>query len=183
MRWALISGQRGSDKSGTARRLVAALSAQGLKVAGFTQRRLPSPEGERKRYLLERIGTGEQVLLADEGIEGAAQESHCTHAFAKGAFALALGWLREDGPAAQVLMLDDVSKLETQGKGHAPAVRWALEQPGRLVVLSVRAKQLFYVMENFGIQDEPVAVLELPADAAEEARFASSVASAVTTSG
>lgn len=180
MRWALLSGQRGSDKSGTARRLVASLRARGLGVAGFTQRRLPSPEGEMKRYLLERIGSLEQVVLADEGLGGATQESHCTHAFAGSAFELALGWLQEDAPAAQVLVLDDVSKLETQGRGHAAAVRWALAQPGKTVLLCVRAKQLFYVMENFGIQDAPLDALELPADAAEEARFASSIADAAT---
>jgi len=41
-----------------------------------------------------------------------------------------------------VLVIDEISKLEVRGEGHAPALRWALAlDDSKLLLLSVRADQ------------------------------------------
>ena len=175
-RWALISSEKGQGRASFTLGVVAELRAAGLHVAGFVQR--PRTDGDEKGYELQRLATGERIVLAQGGVaaKGPSQESFCTYAFRNDAFELAFGWIRQDAAAAEVLVLEDVSKLEVQGKGHAASLAWALEQPGKVVLISVRASQLFYVVETFGLEGDPVATAELPISDADRAAFVSSIA-------
>jgi nucleoside-triphosphatase THEP1 len=174
-RWALLSGPRGSGKSTTARRAGEALAARGVKVAGFVQEAVDDEEG-RAGYLLRRLGHEEALMVArrDSAARAPAEEAFCSFVFDADAFAAARRWLAEDA-AARVVIIDEVSKLEVAGRGHHDAIAEALSGD-RLVLLAVRADQLFAVMERFGL-DEPVAALETAEPAGFEA-FVSSVAGA-----
>lgn len=170
-RWALITGEKGTGKADYVLGVAMRLRMAGLRVAGFVQLRKGGPEGP-KGYELLRLANGKKIALAQEGVAARdpSQEAFCTYAFSNDAFEQACGWVKEDAAKADVLVLDDVSKLETQGKGHAAALAWALQQPGKIVLISARASQLFYVVENFGL-DEPLAALELPVKDAARAAF------------
>ena len=121
-------------------------------------------DGERVGHRRVRIGRGEELVVARPGAaaRGPHEETFCSFVFDNDAFGAARRWIEEDAAGAGVLLIDEVSKLEIAGKGHHDAVAWALGAD-RLVVLAVRADQLFGVMERFAL-DEPVASF----DAAEQ---------------
>lgn len=177
-RWAVVTGEKGHKKAEFVLDVAARLREAGLRVAGFVQRRRDDGAEKGHGHDLERLSTGERIVLSKDGVaaQKVSQEAFCTYAFENDSFAQAFAWLREDGKDADVLVLDDVSKLETQGKGHCAALAWALAQPGRVVLISARASQLFYVVENFGLEDEPVAAAELPD--ADPSAFARALAQA-----
>lgn len=166
--WALILGGKGTGKSTTARRVAARLEERGISVAGFVQEGIEEG-GDRIGYRLRRLGRDDVLVIARRGAEtrGPNEESFCSFVFDNDAFSAARRWLKEDAPHARALVLDEISKLEVAGKGHHDAVAAALGGSG-LTVLAVRADQLFYVMERFGL-DEPVASLDTAEAAAEDA--------------
>jgi nucleoside-triphosphatase THEP1 len=182
VRWALLVGEKGKDKAGALARLAAALVARGLVVGGVAQEPIveKGPEdviqgGERVGYRARRIGTDESVPLARRG--GAprpGEDAFCSFVFERDGFLAARRWLAEDGSRADVIIVDEVSKLEVAGAGHHDAVLEVLR--GRaLPLLVVRADQLFAVMERFGL-DEPLASA---AGIEDEASLAEAIASAV----
>lgn len=180
--WALISGEKGQGKAEFVLEVARRLGERGLKVAGFVQQGLEDAQTEQKRYELHRLATGERAVLAVEGIaaKGPTQELFCTYAFKNEIFEVARGWVEADAPGADVVIVSEVSKLEIAGKGHAAALRHALGLEGpRVVVVSARASQLFYVVENFGLGADPVAAVELPADGAQREGLVSEIAAAL----
>jgi nucleoside-triphosphatase THEP1 len=166
-RWALIVGDKGQGKTSLALQVVAGLRSAGVPVAGFVQRGVHEDDGRRVGYDLVRLADHQVLPLARSGkVPREGEEAFCSHVFDLEAFAAALRWLHEDGAAARVLVLDEISKLESAGRGHAAAVRAALALPGPcVVVLCVRAEALFGVVENLlgDAAGEPVATLEVGA--------------------
>ena len=160
-RWALIVGGRGAGKTAMTARVVELLEAGGLTVGGVVQRALEDG-GERTGYVACRVGGAESRLLAWKGRPPGGADApfdFCSFTFDGGAFESARSWVRAASVGADVVVIDEISKLETGGGGHHDAIREALG--GRaLVLLSVRADELFRVMERFGLA-EPVAYLEL----------------------
>ena len=166
-RWALITGEKGERKAELALEVAEALRARGLRVAGIVQLGFKDEQAEQKRYELQRISNGERVFLAVDGVvaKGPTEEGFCTFAFRNEAFDLARSWMEEDAAGAEVLVVGEVSKLEIADKGNAACLKWALAQDdSKVVLVAARASQLFYVMEQFGLQDDPVAALEMPGE-------------------
>jgi nucleoside-triphosphatase THEP1 len=158
------------------------LRDKGVRVGGFLQ--LPrEDELGRKWYDLLRLSRGQKMVLAGPAsgpaVEEVGKTSLCSFVFHDETFAAAQAWVQEDSATADVLMIDEVSKLEVGGKGHHDAVVTALGAAGAsVVVLCIRADQLFYVVDRFGLQDDAVGVLELPADDCSTGQFASQLAEA-----
>lgn len=179
-RWALISGAKGTRKSETATRLAELLGARGLTVGGVVQQSTHESD-DRVLYRARRLGEPPLVIpLARRGSppEGARPEAACTFCsfvFDRDAFTEAGGWIREAAAHADVVVIDEVSKLEVSRGGHHDAIAAALGERA-LVVLVVRADQLFAVVERFELEDA-VATLELGDDADVEG-FADVVAAA-----
>ncbi|MBI5493821.1 MAG: DUF2478 domain-containing protein [Deltaproteobacteria bacterium] len=166
-RWALLTGGLGSHRSDAMRRLAAAVRATGRVAAGFTQRRLLDDDGVRTGLQLERVTTGESTTLARRAAAGAAEheQTYCEMLFDRRAFQAGARWVDQDAAGADVLLLDELAKVEAGGGGHTPAARRALRcPPAVIVVLAVRGDQLAAVMDRLDLSDEPVATLELPAD-------------------
>lgn len=179
-RWALIAGAKGAGKSGTATQIVELLEARGLTVGGVIQE--ATHEGdERVLYRARRLGEPPLAIpLARRGSapEGARPEavcSFCSFVFDSDAFVEAGRWVREAAARSDVVVIDEVSKLEVSRGGHHDAIEAALGERA-LVVLVVRADQLFAVVERFGL-DDAVATLEIGDDADVEG-FAAVVAAA-----
>ena len=158
-RWALLSGPRGTGLSQLAADVAALLAARGLRVGGFAQAPCGAPHAGAG-YRLLRLDVPEAIVLARPGAASpeAAASIHCSYVFDATAWLAARRWLREAAPDADVLVIDEVGKLEGRGRGHDPALAEALGA-GPLVLLSVRAEQLLAVMERHGL-DAPVAALE-----------------------
>ncbi len=156
-RWALVvipPAQRKRDEAFTIAR---ALRDHGLRVGGFAQRR--AARGGRAYEVVSLGVEAPPVPIARRGVApGPGEEPFCNCAFRPDAFATARGWLDEALSACDVVVLDEVSRLEATGGGHAAAVSLALAR-APLTVLSVRADRLSPLMERFGLAD-PCAVLE-----------------------
>lgn len=172
-RWALIAGPKKSDKTDHALALMEALQAAGVNVGGFLQAKRVDEE-QRKNYDLVRLPSLQRLPLAQEALyaNAAADVTFCALRFDNDAFRRALEWIDAARHEAEVLFVGDISKVEVGGGGHCKAVSTALAMPDTtLAVLCVRADQLFYVVEKFGLGDDVVACLELPADAETCQRF------------
>lgn len=184
-RWAAIIGGKGIGKSSTARLVVSMLGKTAcggvkLQVGGFVQHGF-TDELDRKCYDLHRIATPCVVALARPMSAQAPQdkETVCSFSFNDEAFLEARSWMEHDIATCDVVLIDEVSKLEAMGKGHHDAIVQALAaRKDLVVVLSIRAGQLFYVVERYGLQDDAVAVLELPSSDDELNQFVADIAEA-----
>lgn len=158
-RWALIAGAHGGEKVALVRAAVEALGAQGVALGGFVQE--PVDEGgARAGYEAKRLAAPARARVARKpgGQRSPAEEEFCSLVFDGDAFARAARWIEEDlAGRAQAVVIDEVSKLEVAGRGHARAIERALASD-RLAVLCVRADQLFAVVERFSL-GEPIASL------------------------
>lgn len=175
-RWALLTGPKGSGKSTQALEVIRQLRESGLRVEGFVQAGTID-ELERKGFDLLRLRNEERLHLARPGSEEkSGEEAFCSFLFQQSAFEVACNWVLEDGPGADVIVVDEVSKLEAAGKGHHDAIVWGLGRDDvRVMMLCVRADQLFYVMERFGLEEEPFAMIEVPAEAPALQQFAEAI--------
>ncbi len=172
-RWALLVGGRGVDGSSLAARAASDLEARGLRVGGVVQDPIER-DGERTGYVARRVGADESVVVARRGAAEPG-EAFCSFTFDPSAFTRAREWIGQASREADVVVIDEVSKLEVAGKGHHDAVREALAGAA-IVLLVVRGDQLFAVVERFEL-GEPVATLEA-ADEGSYARFVDAVARA-----
>ncbi len=169
--WALVVGASGAARRSLVDRLARRLAERGLVVAGAVQEAVIEG-GERAGYVARRLGGDERCPIArhSTAAPGPSEEAYCSFLFDATGFSAARRWLAEDGARADVLFIDEVSRFEAAGRGHHDAIRAALA--GRaLPILSVRADQLFAVIERFDL-DEPVASLDAARiDDAAEAAF------------
>lgn len=145
--------------------VIGRLDSSGVRTAGFVQRKSRNERGE-KRYDLERLHSPDRAVLAIDGVaaKGPNEEFFCSMAVHNDGFVAAGRWIEEDAAGADVLLIDEISKLETAGKGHAATFQRVLQRDDALVLFCVRASELFYVLERFALPDETmVAAIELPA--------------------
>lgn len=176
-RWAIISGSHGAENVACARALLERLRCSGIRIAGILQHKSRNERGD-KRYEVIRICDGERAILAVDGVaaRGPAEESFCSMAFHNDAFDAARRWVEEDVVGADLLILDGISKLEVSGKGHSATVERALRREDVIVLLSVRASELSYVVERFAlVEDDMVAAIELPAGPEAFGAFATAI--------
>lgn len=172
----LIYGPRGAGKTTTTLKLADELARRGIGVGGYFQR-TTSDELDRRGYDLVRFRDRTQTLplARPGGVEKPGTSTVCSFSFSQEAFAAGIEWLKQDAPASQVVVIDELGKLEARGEGHAQALRWALELGDeKVLLLSVRGDMLFYVVENFGLEARVAGYLELPAapdDLAVQARL------------
>ncbi len=174
----LVYGPRGAGKTTATLELADELARRGVIVGGYFQRPI-SDELDRRGYDLVRVRDRDQVLpLARGTAEKPGTSRVCSFIFSNAAFREGFAWLKEDALSARVLVIDEISKLEVKGEGHAQALDWALGlAEHRILLLSVRADQLFYVVEAFGLEDRIAGYLELPALPDDLERHASRLAS------
>ncbi len=161
----VIYGPRGAGKTTTTLKLADAVARRGANVGGYFQRTL-SDEEDCRCYDLVRVSDHAQSLplARPGGREKPGTSVLCSFSFMQDAFAAGLEWLRQDAASSRVLVLDEISKLEVRGEGHAAALRWALSLGDEyLLLLSVRAELLFYVMETFDLESCLAGYLEIPA--------------------
>ncbi len=178
----LVYGPRGAGKTTTTVRLAERIAALGHPVGGFFQRTVTDELGRRGYDLVRLTDRSQTVALARPGtIDQPGTSAVCSFSFRHEAFDTGLGWLRQDARAAKVLLIDEVSKLEVRGEGHAAAVRWCLGlDASTVVLLSVRGDQLFYVVEAFSLDGRIAGYMEIPAESQAVEREAEQIAATLT---
>lgn len=158
--WALLVGGKGAGKSTVASRVAAELARRGVAVGGVVQDAIEE-DGDRVGYLARHLDGTECVVVGRKGAAPPGDEalcSFCSFVFDPQAFERARAWIRRGVERASIVIIDEVSKLEVAEGGHCAAIREALE--GRaIVLLVVRADQLFHVVERFGL-GEALATLD-----------------------
>ena len=70
VRWALVTGTRGTDRSGLTLGVLDALRRRGVAVGGFRQEVIDGEGGERAGYSLRHLTDGELVTVATRGGPG-----------------------------------------------------------------------------------------------------------------
>lgn len=158
-RWAAIVGRGRDGKVASVKSVARALRQAGVRVGGFTSVRL----GER--FELEDVDTGERIPSADLSDE----PDVCDLAFDSEVFQTARNWTER--PGYDVVFLE-VGKVEASQKGHWDTVDAAMATD-RMLVLTLRPDYLVRVALRL---DDPVDVVELPAEASELAAFAENLA-------
>ncbi|MEA1871564.1 MAG: nucleoside-triphosphatase, partial [Candidatus Bipolaricaulota bacterium] len=142
----IIHGGIGAGKTRLAERLVTALIERGIKTGGIFSPRILAGN-ETIGYTIRDLSTGEEqpfVRLTPPGIPiGKFYMPEDGLAFARAAIERATR-------SKQVVFVDEVGRLECDGKGHAPAVRTLLRSQA-LPVLLVRSAFVERVVETFGI--------------------------------
>ncbi len=177
-RWAAIVGARGTGKSTHATRVVELLQRRGVRVGGFFQKATEDELG-RRSYDLHRLVTGEVLALArpTTGQELPGHTTYCSFSFVDEAFIKACRWVEQDLGSCPVIIIDEVSKVEVSGQGHHDAIRCALAAgDDTVVVLCVRADQLFYVVEKIELEDDAAGLLEVPASEEDILAFVEAIA-------
>ena len=144
----IVHGGIGAGKTRTAEKLVTELERRGITVGGIVSPRIL--EGtDTVGYRARDIETGRERLLATidpPGIRvGMFYLSEEALSFARAAIERAVA-------TKQVVLLDEVGRLELAGQGHAPALRLLL-QSNAVPVLFVRSKFVDAVVEEFAIAD------------------------------
>jgi len=174
----VVYGPRGAGKTSATVRLGEALTDLGIGVGGFFQR-VVHDDLERRGYDLVSMHdrTNTLMLARPGGTEKPGESAVCSYSFSQDALAMGRNWLENDSKTDRVLVLDEISKLEVRGEGHASALRWALTLSNdTLLLLSVRGDQLFYVLEAFGFDDSIVGYMEVPVDDVEMSTHATRIA-------
>ena len=142
----IITGKVGAGKTRRAERIAAGLKKEGIKVGGVISPRVLEG-GETIGYTIRDLETGQTrpfAKLTPPGVPvGRFFVSEEGLAFAHAAILRAI-------KSAQVVFIDEVGRLELEGKGLADAVRKALS--GRaLPVILIRTEFSERVRKAFGI--------------------------------
>jgi nucleoside-triphosphatase THEP1 len=150
----IIHGGVGAGKTRLAKQLATALIERGIKTGGVLSPRILAGS-ETIGYTIHDVATGEErpfVRLTPPGIPiGKFYLMEDGLAFARAAIERATR-------ATQVVFVDEVGRLECDGKGHAPAVRTLLLAQAVPIFL-VRSAFVEWVIETFGIaRYEPFSV-------------------------
>ena len=161
-----VTGAPGSGKTTLVGDLLRRLRERGLEVGGITQPALVEG-GERVGYQLRDERTGEERLFARRSPRrGGAErrrekrgEGELGFSFDAEAWAWAAERIRRARAEADVLVVDELGRLEARGEGHLPAlVERVKADRVRALVLSVRADCAPALEEQLGRFDRKLAV-------------------------
>jgi nucleoside-triphosphatase THEP1 len=144
----VVTGPPGGGKTTALLGLARGLAAAGRRVGGIVQPALHEG-GARVGYELLDVATGARRPLARR--TGTPQEHGCGFAFAPDAFAWAAARLDAAHRDGDVLVADELGRLEAAGHGHLPAlVAPVAPDRTRLWLLGVRQDVLGMVAARLG---------------------------------
>lgn len=157
-----LVGRRGVGKTSALMQLVAILTEQGIRVGGVVQPAVHRG-GERIGYDLEDPSDGAHFGFARR--QGSYEEAELSFAFDVDGWVWANTRIRRARKNADLLVVDELGKLEAQGLGHLPALT---ERPGdercAVWLLSVRDLALDRVTEFIGPMDDVIRLTGDPED-------------------
>jgi len=156
----VLSGPVHAGKTTFLERALPLWAARGLACAGFVSPAVTDEAGETGYDLVE-IATGRrQPYLRRHGAPGA--ERIGPYVFVPETLERARTIIREAGPSG-LLVVDEVGPLELRGGGLWPALRDALDAPGRTLLCVVRAD----ILEEFAARLAPLVPVVFDVGAAD----------------
>ncbi|MCC7385172.1 MAG: DUF2478 domain-containing protein [Deltaproteobacteria bacterium] len=161
--FALLVLPRGPERAVWLREVADRLARQGSRVGGFVQHVV---DPETRARVLQRLSDGAEIPLGRRGQvrDPTLEEVHCSFVFERRAFEVARAWLIEDAGTADVLVIDELGKVESAREGHFETAAWALASDlPAVVLLSVRGDQLFALADALGLDRDAVAILDATA--------------------
>jgi nucleoside-triphosphatase THEP1 len=155
-----ICGGAGSGKTTTLLRLSESLGGRGLRVGGVLQ--VAVQDGDlRVGYDLLDVATGEEFAFARR--RSSYRSAGLSFTFDPQGWEWAALRIQHAAAQADVVVVDELGKLEARGSGHLPALRSALAAPSAATwFLAVRDLALERVAAELGPLDQ-VFYLEIAA--------------------
>lgn len=150
-----LVGTVGSGKTSAAQRLCESLERQGLRLGGVLQPRRMEQQ-QCRGYLLQDVASGAQRPFARR--RGARDGSGLGYDFDEQGWQWAAERITEARRRADVVLVDELGRLEARGQGHLPALQGALDEERATVwllcVRADRADQLEQRLGPFGLRWE-----------------------------
>jgi nucleoside-triphosphatase THEP1 len=171
----LVSGPKHSGKTTLVETGIASLAGRGLRIAGILAKGLWK-DGLRAGFDLVNLSNGRCTPLARRR-----DHPHPEHrmmfdffdaGFRAGVEAMSLDACRQ----ADIVVVDELGRLEAGGRGWTPCVNALLALEGPLLVLVVRLDRLPQIRDRFGLHDASAIDVRDPA-AADRLRAALAVGS------
>ena len=132
-----VSGAHGSGKTTRVRELAQAYRARGHHVGGIAQP-VVWEDGQRQGYDLVDLATGERRPFAQR--RAPASTGELGFVFEPEGWTWAMERILQARRTCDVLVVDELGRLEAQGEGHLPAlVRQVSEERAHTWILAVRA--------------------------------------------
>jgi len=151
----LVTGPKHSGKTTLVETAIAPLAGQGVRIAGILARGLWL-DGLRVGFDLINLDSGHCTPLARRRTghhpEHRMMFDFFDAGFLAGAEALSLDVCR----AADVVVVDEIGRLEARGDGWAPHLRQLLTLEGSLLILVARLDCMPLIRERFGLYDVPL---------------------------
>jgi molybdopterin-guanine dinucleotide biosynthesis protein A len=142
----ILRGEVGAGKTRAGERLAMGLKKQGVKVGGIISPRILDGD-ETVGYTVYDLASGEQRLFADTRPPGIAVGKFF---ISPEGLAFARNAIERAAAKAHVVFLDEVGRLELDGRGLATAVRTLLDSSA-VPVLLVRQSFIPAVLRAFSI--------------------------------
>ncbi|MEF8814377.1 MAG: nucleoside-triphosphatase [Halovenus sp.] len=142
----LLTGDRNAGKTTVVETVVSRLQARGLDVAGFY-----TVGGETLELVAAR--TGERTVFASESETFDEGPTVGRYGIDPGAVERGIALARQDG---DVLVLDEIGRLEQRGEGFAPILSELQADRYRGVLVSVRQGVEEFVAKAFSDGSQPV---------------------------
>jgi len=151
----IISGEIGAGKTSFGKRLAESLSSCGTTLGGILAPRVME-DGETIGYNVLDLETATICKLASIDPPGIKVGKYY---LSREALDFSLQAVASASTRSQVVFLDEVGRLELQGKGHASATRILLDSPAK-AILMIRSTLVKAIVECFSISDHAVFSVE-----------------------
>ena len=152
-RFILVSGPKPSGKTTLVETVIATLAGRELRIAGILAQGLWR-DGLRAGFDLINLASGQRVPLARRRNDPHSQHGRIFDFFESGfrAGAEALDTCRR----ANLVVVDEIGRLEARGEGWASRLRELLTLEGPLLILVARLDCIPRIRDRFGFHDTPV---------------------------
>ena len=151
----LVSGPRHYGKTTLVESFLASIAGQGLSIAGILAKGLWEND-LRAGFDLVNLADGHSTPLARRRNEPHPQHGmlfdFLTTGFQAGLEALSLEACRQ----ADIVVVDEVGRLEARGEGWAPCVKALLTLDKPLIILIVRLDRIQQISDRFGLSGAPM---------------------------
>jgi len=130
-----VTGSIGAGKTSFLLTLAETAKKAGVHVGGFIQKRVDITGNLANAYDLVRLQTGETLRVATRSASRQFE-------FNDDVFQTAFKWIRNDLPTSQLILIDEIGLIESEGRGHAGTLSYLLEQNlPKTICISLREKK------------------------------------------
>lgn len=161
IRFFVVTGRSGSGKTTLLGEIAQRAARAGIWCGGFLQPRGTTDHLRTDEYRLTHLTDQTTLILAR-------RSPNSGFVFVHHAFEQAEQWLQEDAATAQLLIVDELGKLESEGGGHAPALEAVVtRRPAVTLLAGVRKGTLDGLRRRYAIARERILDLDTEKDKAE----------------